>query len=430
MKHSSLSSIALAIAALNLVGCNGSETTIIEKEPTITPDPGHGHDEELPHGRLAISDSEQPLLYIYDLEENELIETINLTHPAEYLYSSPENRYAVAVHRSNDLVEFVDGGLWQELHGDHYDQHEDAPSLTSFTLTDVKPTHYVPRGETTAFFFDGDKDSGAVAGLSVLSDESISEGSIIAHHSFDTYMHGTAEIRGDFVLTTLRDANSESSLPEQVALLEMHGDHFHEEQVFEETCPALHGSFQTEDHIAFACGDGVLVIEQDGELFTASKLANPDTMPEGVRIGSLKGSPESPLMIGLSRGGVFLVDVDHGEITPFEWQPEEDITYLSYGFDGHNEHMLMLDNTGKLNLYAAEEGWQLEKRIEVFEEIAEDAKPLIIASKVDDLVYIVHEHEVLTVDLAEGAVIHDMHLDFEAGKAAWLGIAAEEEHDH
>jgi len=432
MKTFTLNTLVIAFSSLALVGCGDSETNITELPPTVVDkgDDDHHHEEELSKGRLAIASAEQAVVHIFDLESNELVESIDITNPAEYLYASPDSRYAVAVQRSLDTVEFIDGGLWQEAHGDHFDQHEETPVLTSFTLHDVKPTHYVPRGDKAAIFFDGDKETGANANLALLSDESISEEKLIAEHHFDTYMHGTAEIRGEFVLTTLRESDAESSLPTQVALLEIHGDHFHQEQVFETTCPALHGSFQNDSHIAFACGDGVLAIEQQDNIFTAQKIANPVDMPEGVRIGSLKGSVESSVMIGASRAGFFLVDLVAQNITPFNWQAEAELTSVTYGFDGHNEHMLILDSQGQLNMFAADENWQLEKRIAVFDSLTEEEKPSIIASKADQLIYIIKGQEVTTVDLHEGNIVGHFDIDFMPGKAAWLGVAAEEEHAH
>jgi hypothetical protein len=430
MKTFNLKALVLACTATGLVGCGDSKTNITEIDPTVVPVVDDHHDEELGKGRLAIADAEQAVVHIFDLEDNSLVESINITNPAEYLYASPENRYAVAVQRSFDHVEFIDGGLWQEAHGDHFDQHVDVPVLTSFTLHDVKPTHYVPRGDKAAIFFDGNKETGANANLVLLSDESISAEKLIAEHHFETYLHGTAEIRGEFVLTTLRESDAESSLPAQVALLEVHGDHLHQEQVFDITCPDLHGSFQTETHIAFACGDGVLSIEQQGDIFTAQKIANPVDMPEGVRIGSLKGSAENSVMIGGSRAGLFLVDLVNQKISPFAWQPEELLTLVTYGFDGHNEHGLILDNEGQLNVFSAENNWQLDQRIAVFETLAEDAKPSIVASKAHELIYIINGQEVTTVDLHEGEVVGHFDVNFTPGKAAWLGIAGEEEHVH
>ncbi len=429
MKKFNLKTLVIACAMTTLVACGDSETKITEIAPTPAPiDDGHDHDDELGKGRLAIAEVDQAVIHVFDLENNSLVDSLTITNPAEYLYSSPENRYAVVVQRSFDSVEFIDGGVWQELHGDHYDQHSDDPELSSFTLNDVKPAHFVPRGDKAAVFFDGNKETGANAGLGLLSDESISEEKFIAEHHFDTYMHGTAEIRGEFVLTTLRDSNSESSLPENVALLETHGDHFHQEQVFATKCPALHGSFQTEDYIAFACGDGILSIEQQGNTFTEQKISNPIGMPEGARIGTLLGSKENNIMIGRAGTDFFLIDLAAQNISPFNWQQEDGLTRVTYAFDGHNEHMLILDNKGHLNLYSADSGWQFESSIEIFDTLAEDATPLIVSSKAHELVYIINGQEVTTVDLHEGMVVGHFDLDFIPGKATWLGIATEEEH--
>jgi hypothetical protein len=71
----------------------------------------------------------------------------------------------------------------------------------------------------------------------------------------------------------------------------------------------------------------------------------------------------------------------------------------------------------------------LDKRIPVFESLAEDAKPLLIASKAQEIIYIINGQEVTTVDLHEGEVLGHFDLDFTPGKATWLGVAIEE-HDH
>jgi hypothetical protein len=433
MKKFSLNTLALVCAAA-LTGCGDAETNITELEPTIIieddDDHDHDHDEEVGEGRLAITAADQAVIYVYDLEDNSLIDSLNLTHPAEYLYASPENRYAVSIQRTLDSVEFVDGGLWQELHDDHYDQHDDAPVLTNFTINDSKPTHYVQRGEQTAIYFDGDGDSGINARLSILSDESIAEETTIADHDFDTNIHGTAEIRNNYVLTTLRDSDSDSTLPEYVALLELHDDHFHQEEIFDISCPALHGSFQTETHIAFGCSDGVLSIEQQGNVFTPQKIANPAELATGSRIGALYGSPESNIMIGTASSDFYFVDLTSANITPFDWQTEDNLTSVVYSFDGHKEHMLILDNEGYLNLYSAEDDWTFEKRILVIEDLATDADPIIVSSKAGEVIYIINDQQVTSVDLDDEHVEEILTLDFAPSGAVWLGIAEEEEHDH
>ena len=82
MKIISLKSLLLACAATVLVGCGDSETTITELDKTPTPiDNDHdNHEEELGKGRLAIADSEQALVHIFDLENNALVESISVSY--------------------------------------------------------------------------------------------------------------------------------------------------------------------------------------------------------------------------------------------------------------------------------------------------------------------------------------------------------------
>lgn len=431
MKKFSLKTLVIACAAMALVGCGDSDTKIIEIAPTPTPI-DDGHDGELGHGRLAIADVNENLIHIFDLEDNSLIESIAITNPATALHASPENRYAIAVQKDdNDYgnIEFIDGGVWQELHGDHYDQHLDAPELTSFSMEGVKPAHYVPRGDKTVLFFDGDA-TGVNASLNVLSDESITGGKVIASHDFNTFMHGTGEIRGEYVLTVHRPVELVDDLPDQVVLFETHGDHFHEEQVFDTKCVDLHGSHQTENHIAFACDDGILTIAQNGSTFTESKIAYPADVPESKRIWTLKSSEHNPNFLGLTPRGIFIIDPVNQSISRFERPVEENTYFPRYAFDAHHEHFLLLDKNGALNAYSAEHDWELEKTIPVLEPLADDVRPLIISSKAHELIYIINGQKVTTVDLHEGEVVGHFDLDFTPGEAAWLGVAAEEEHEH
>ena len=435
MKIISLKSLLLACAATALVGCGDSETNITEITPTPTADDHDHQQEELGKGRLAIADKDHAIIHIFDLEDNSLIESVSITNPATELHASPGNRYAIAVQIDAvkyGNIEYIDGGVWQELHGDHYDQHVDAPVLTSFSMEGVKPAHYVPREDKTVLFFDGTAESGTSGFFNLLSDESIAAEKVIAEYKFDTNLHGTAEIRGDSVLTALRtpEDGDDDTYPSQIILLETHGDHFHKEQTFDTTCPDLHGSHQTENHIAFACADGILTIAQNGSIFTDSKIAYPADVPESKRIWTLKASEHNPNFLGLTPRGIFIIDPVNQNISRFERPEKENDYFPRYAFDGHHEHFLLLDKDGALNAYSAEHDWELEKTIPVFEALADDVRPLIIASKAHELVYIINGKEVTEVDLHEGVVVGHFDLDFTPVKAAWLGVAAEEEHAH
>lgn len=422
--------LASAILVSLLSACGSEKHTVIDNTPVIDTPSTPEEPINLPAGRLAFSSPDSNMVNIFDLSQNEIIDSFALTHPASALYASPNGRYAVAIQRNESLVEFIDGGIYLEEHGDHHDLHEDAPAANSFELLDVKPTHYVPVGEHALVFFDGDKDASADAGFAIISDESIDETRVIAEHHYETYQHGTGQIRDNFVLATIRDVNSESSLPETIGLFELHNDHFHQEQTFEHLCPALHGSFQTEDYIAFACSDGVVKIKQDGELFTSSKIVNPSSMPEGVRIGKFIGSEENNTIIGLSRGGVFTVNLETDEIAPFAWQSEGVTNYLAYSVSGDNEAVLVLDDAGFINVFDQHEQWQLTTRFQVIDQLDEEKSAKLIANKAHDISYLVYGNTLYQINFENQSVNELINVEQGIANLTWLGAFEEEAHEH
>lgn len=133
-----LSYLAALISALLLTGCGDAETEINELPSVVEEGDDHDHDHEEDHdhdedhdgepGRLSVLDAESNTLAIYNLEDNTLLDTFTTTFADSSLTSSAGSRYAVITSRSNDLVEFVDGGLWEEDHGDHAHAYEEAPA--------------------------------------------------------------------------------------------------------------------------------------------------------------------------------------------------------------------------------------------------------------------------------------------------------------
>jgi hypothetical protein len=71
--------------------------------------------------------------------------TVEASHlmadPPAAVYARPRGRYAGVMQRTQDRVQFVDGGIWQEDHGNHLRDYKQASRLTSFTLAGARPTH-------------------------------------------------------------------------------------------------------------------------------------------------------------------------------------------------------------------------------------------------------------------------------------------------
>lgn len=433
MKLKLLSS-AILLAVLSGCGNSSKLEEITPKKEQVEQgsgtDDGHDHEIEYPLGRLAISFADASDVSVYDLSNNALLETVSLTNPVSALYTSPEGRYVVAIQRNNDHVEFIDGGIFLEAHGDHYHLEQEAVQAVNFELTHSKPTHYVPKGEHALVFFDGDKDAQADASFALISDEGIAEAKIDADHEFNTYMHGTGEIRGEYVISTLRDTDVENSLPNRIALFEKHGDHFHQEQEFEHKCPGLHGSVQTEEFVAFGCTDGIVAIEEASEVFTSKHIAYPEGFPEGVRIGKFIGHPESHTVIGLSRSGPYSVDLETGEIKAFAWQPEGVEKYLAFAGNAKTGNALVLDDQGYLNIFHGEHDWENEARIQVLEKIEEGATAKIIANMAHHIVYVAYGEHLYAVDTEAKTSTEIQHFDKPIANLAWVGAFEAEEHDH
>ncbi|MDP5213645.1 hypothetical protein ORJ66_11380 [Pseudoalteromonas tunicata] len=421
--------LASLVCTLTLLTACNSEIDKMAAEQAKQKDNDHKHETISSKGRLAISHAEHATLSVFELDKNQLLDTFNTTHIIDGLYASPGLRYAVAVQRANDLVEFIDGGLYQEDHGDHDHSYQTDPSMISFNISQAKPTHFDVNEDRASLFIDGDNSLNIPAGFLILDDHAIEQGKIVAEHTFENAMHGTAQLREDFVLTTHRSEAATNTLPDFVDLYHQHGDHFHQEQRFELHCPSLHGSAQNQDHIAFGCSDGVLVVRQSGENFTNSKIANLTNMPAGARIGSLKSSHDSPLFIGnAQRNYFYLIDPENQQMSEITWRENDSISVIASIAEQEEGHLYVIDSEGYLSIFAAEEKWQVTARFKVLSQTDDTFN--LAYSHADETLFIAakQQQKIIAVDLHDQKASTLLELDFEPNKITWLGIA--QEHDH
>ncbi|ALS98182.1 hypothetical protein [Lacimicrobium alkaliphilum] len=451
MMQSKVSLLALMVSAALLGGCGDATTTIVEKEPIVEDDhddDDHDHgDAEGNAGRLVVSAKDANQVSVFDLNDNDLLADFTTINPVSALHATSGSRYAMLVQRNQDLVEFIDGGLWQEEHGDHFDTFEQDPAMAEFSLNDSRPTHITHGEGQTAVFFDGNADAGIPAAVAVFGEHTVEENGEFSLLHYNVNMHGAAQARGEYLISTVRDADSDSSLPDKIALFHQHDDHFDMEQVFDVSCPGLHGSAQNHDFISFACTDGVVVIEQDGNNFAASKIANTGDFAEGMRVGSLIGHHDNGTFIGIAGTALFSIDPEHGEITSIDWQNEDSARPVGYGFVEHGEGFVVLDDSGHLTILEhhdhehegeeeEESSWEFGAKVHVSEEaeeMPEGSSFSMTISHAQDVVYIsdpIAGH-VVNVDLDSAEISGELELDFTPDKLLWLGIGAEEDgHDH
>ncbi|MBU2978138.1 5-methyltetrahydrofolate--homocysteine methyltransferase [Alteromonas sp. C1M14] len=445
-----LSYLAVLIGSILLTGCGDAETNIVEQDPIVgEDDDDHDHsDDEYAIeslGRLSVLDADSNALAIYDLDDGDLLDSFSATYSGSALSSSAGYRYAVLASRSNDLVEFVDGGLWQEDHVEHLHDYAQAPAMSDFILTGSLPTHVVTHDGQMAVFFDGDAESSQVSSVTVLSDTNIAaQSDTLPTLTFDVNMHGVAKPVDDMLISTFRRDDSETIsanpiLPDSIAIYHLHDGEYEQEQLFAGECPDLHGSAVNDDYAVFGCSDGVLALHAHDEEYESAKIANTDDLVADARIGTVYAHHDTDTFFGIATvygesGAIIMaIDPSHGEMEAVDWEPETDATPVSYGFSYDGEHFLILDDQGYLSVLTAHahddhDHWELTSRVDISDEdlsfMPEGVSFSMAISQNGHFAYVADPiaGHVLTIDLDDAEVIGDIELGITPAAISWLGI--------
>ncbi|MCH9782551.1 MAG: hypothetical protein K0U65_01550 [Gammaproteobacteria bacterium] len=374
---------ALLAASVLLAACNNDTGS--------TPLPGgedeHDHDHGAESaGRLVFThaDGSNSRVYVHDLESRSTLADFALVHPATAVHSSPEHRYAVIVQRDNDQVEFLDGGVYR--HDDHVDEGD--PAMLPFTLSGVRPTHYRHHGEQAALFFDGDSASAALSQFHLFSDESLESGGTLAHQTLDTAHHGIAEPLDGVVLASHAAASGDA--PDGISVFELHGDHF-----------------------------------DNAKIAVAERLA------------TVVGHPDVAEFAAFSYpgGNLYALDPEAGTATQVDWRDGavdgdgDPVSALARGFDGHGEHLLVLDSNGDLHVLESSD-WSHRGSIAVLDSVpASGPAPALAVSAAGDQAFVSDPAApaIHIIDL-EALSLEAVPLAFPPTGLAWTGVG--EAHDH
>ena len=420
-RHAAIfSTIAVALAAC---GGSSSDEAIVEP-PQEEP---HTDYEVNTKGRLVIGEANSASVHVFDLDSGRTIQTFLADNSPSAIYASPDNRYAVLLQRTNDLVQFVDGGIYSEDHGDHLHEYKENPQLLNTRWQGVRPTHFETHEGYSAIFFDGNATANANASVSLLSDLGIGAGNPDATLSLPSAHHGAAEPHGQYLLTTYKDPSASGTSPNQVELYCRSGNGYSFVQRFEEPCPGLHGSYSNGDYTAFGCTDGVLVIHQHDDHFHASKIANPADIGAGIRIGTIIGNAHLDSFIGIaSPGHLFAINPAAGSITRINWA--EGRTRRAHALDAEGENLLVLDDLGQMHILDTHD-WAKRSTFKAVNTMPTAAPfPALVASKADDTVILSNpgENEIAVIDLDTAAITTKYPVTFSPTNLAWVGLA---EHD-
>jgi hypothetical protein len=418
-------SLMIASATL-LAACGGSSSG--DDEP-------HEHTDIDTAGRLALFDADTSQLKVLDLDNSEVLASMAMDGEAPRLYASPGNRYAVAIQRGDDLVSFVDGGLYTEDHGDHMHDYAETPRMLSLTLNDHKPTHYSSGESEGVVFFDG--GDSASSKVTVFSDATLASGSTLASLDLDNNMHGVAKMIDGHLFVTYRDSSiTDTTLPAAVERYHLDGSSFEFEERYSQACPRLHGAAANAHSLGFGCSDGVLVIDLHESGYPATKLNNPQGLAEGARIGTLVANHDVEELVGIASAHgsaiikrLFVIHPESETEVYHELELGEGVGPLAQGFTTHGEVFYVLGDDGDLRLFNPAHDWELITTADLMEPPVEEDTLAVAVSAAQERLFVLHNQSVIEVDTTDGDIVRTIDLGFSASAITWLGLG-EEGHDH
>ncbi|WP_151637125.1 hypothetical protein [Noviherbaspirillum aerium] len=312
-------------------------------------------------GRIVIAESGSNALRVHDLDSGGVEATHQLDHPPSALHASPGGRYAVAFQGTQHQVQFVDGGIWQEDHGDHHHDYKNASRLMSWKLAGIRPSHYdVQTGRQASIFFDGDANANPIrtAGMRLIDDASIAAGSTLAALNLQQPIHGFAEPLDNKLLSVHRASDAIDTLPTHLNLYLRSGATYASQRLLSTRCNSMHGSYTSGPYTAVGCADGVLLARH----VSANDVAD-QKITAPTRISTLVGHPKAPgQFIGFGNNGTAPAPVTtlfygiDGEravatpITPTGWAAGN--IQRANGFDRSGNRFYILDNHGTLHVMA------------------------------------------------------------------------------
>lgn len=388
-------------------------------------------------GRLALAEKDARVLRIHDLDSASTEASHTLDHVPAAVYASPAGRYAVVMQRTQDQVQFVDGGIWQEDHVDHLHDYKQGSRLLSWKLTGARPTHYdLQAGKQAAIFLDGNAAATPVqpAGVRLITEASIAAGSSVATLDLSAPIHGLAEPMDNKLLAVSRAADAPDTLPTHLNLYQRNGSGYTLDRQVPTRCNGMHGSFSSGSSTVAGCLGGMLLVKHTG----ASTVDNGQLIATPLRVGTVAGHPRLPdQFIGIATEGVapavvttrfYALNGTNGAVSDFVpqgWVAGR--VRRAHGFDRSGQRFFVLDDQGTLIVaQRAGGGWSPLARVSAAIPSMPTAAPwpTLVANGAKDELYLTDPvaRQLVVINSLTGAVISRRDLGFIPSTAAWLGI--------
>lgn len=388
-------------------------------------------------GRLALAEKDAKTVRVHDLDGNAVEASYTLDNVPSALYTSPGGRYALAVQRTQDQVQIVDAGIWQEDHVDHLHDYKQASRLLGVKLTGPRPTHYdVQAGKQAAFFMDGNSAANPVqsAGVRLFTDASLASAGTVASLDLPAPLHGLAEPVNDKLLAATRAADAPDTLPTHLTLYTRNGSAYTLGKQIPTRCNGMHGSSSSGSTTVAGCLGGMLVVRHTG----ASTVDDGRFVATPLRVGTLAGHPRLPdHFIGIATEGAapapvttrfYALNGEAGTVSDFLPQGwDTGRVRRAHGFDRSGQRFFILDDQGTL-IVAQRNGsaWSNLARVSgaIPRMPAAAPWPAFAANGAKNEVYLSdpEARQLVVIDSQTGAIKARRDLGFTPSLITWTGI--------
>jgi len=363
--------------------------------------------------RILASDENTKQIYLAN-PHNGTVQNFEARFAKSTVYTTASGRWAVLVHRADNLVEKFDVGF--ENHGDHADV-KGTPKFGAMIGEGKLPTHFKTYGSEVAIFNDGDGTMDVANENDFHNPNSkmrkIDAGNRAHHGAMAKFDNGNYAI-------TEKDGSIAGTLPERVKIIDMIG-----KTIFASTIQTrgIHGNATDGKTAVFGSASGILVVSPNGNQKLISHPADFGTAWFGT-ILEAKGTGK---FVGYTASkGAYLIDVATERVTPII----ENTDIMQCKTDYSGENLIVLLHSGELNIYNLQTGTlKLKANIISKVERTETQKPQIVATKKYAYVTSPKTSEILQVELTNPSNIMRIKVNGTPFQLTVLGMETNKGHD-
>lgn len=263
-----------------VAACGQEDSPSASSSDKPTPAESHTEHDE-PQPRIVVTTSKG--VQVLDAKDGRVLGDF-ATKDEPRVSLAGDGRHVFLVQSDAGITNILDAGSWAVAHGDHAHYYTADPALRESTVEGDTPVHVVSHGDQTAVFHDGD-------GTAAVFDENglLIDSLDMATIDSGAPHHGVVVPTDDGAIVSIppEPGNGDDTLPTGVAIVDEEGA---EVERFD-NCPGMHGETTAGDLTAFACEDGVLLVDEAD----ATKV----DYPSGAgRIGSFTQGPAGDTLVG------------------------------------------------------------------------------------------------------------------------------------